>query len=64
MKNIIENQLIEKLAQNLPRSRAQMNTLQQTDAEILRLSPNGPLLALTMDSIAEEIEAGLYNDPF
>lgn len=64
MKSVIENQMIEKLTRHLPRSQQQGNVLQQSDAEILHLSPNGPSLALTLDSIAEEIEAGLYRDPF
>ncbi len=64
MKTIIENQFIENLAKTLPRSRAQKNLLQETDAEIIGLGMDGPLLALTMDSIAEEIETGLYRDPF
>ncbi len=64
MKSIIENQFIENLTRFLPRCKAQMNGLQETDAEIIRIGPQGPLLALTMDSIAEEIETGLYSDPF
>ena len=64
MKPVIENQMIEKLTRFLPRSPRQANGLQQSDAEILRLGEQGPLLALTLDSIAEEIEAGLYRDPF
>ncbi len=64
MKPVVENLLIEKLTRHLPRSQRQGNVLQQSDAEILQLSPSGPLLALTLDSIAEEIEAELYRDPF
>ena len=64
MKSIIENQFIETLARAFPRSEKQLNALQQSDAEILKLSENGPWLALTMDSIAEEIESGLYADPY
>ncbi len=64
MKDIIENQWIFRWTQGFPRSAKQQNELQQTDAEIIRLGQDGPLLALTMDSIAEEIETGLYRDPF
>lgn len=64
MKSILENQFIENATRKLPRSKAQRNGLQETDAEILELGLNQPLLALTMDSIAEEIESGLYRDPF
>ena len=64
MNTIIENQFIEALARAFPRSEKQLNALQQSDAEILKVSENGPWLALTMDSIAEEIESGLYADPY
>ncbi len=64
MKNSIENQFIEHLVRTLPRSGEQMNALQEADAEIIRTGHEGLLLALTMDSIAEEIESGLYSDPF
>ncbi len=64
MKQIIENNLIQKLVSDFPRSPWQKNTCQQADAEIISLPDGDWLLALTMDSIVEEIESGLYRDPY
>lgn len=55
--------LIESLTAGLTRSPHQLNGLQESDAEILRLGPE-LLLAITTDTIAEEIAAGLYADPW
>ena len=52
---------IESLTAGLTRSPRQLNALQESDAEILRLGPE-LLLAITTDTIAEEIETGLYAD--
>lgn len=65
MDQIIENQLIAALAKNFLRADYQRNGLQESDAELIRL-PNQPeqLLAVSIDTVAEEIAAGLYTDPF
>jgi thiamine-monophosphate kinase len=60
---IIENDFIERLTAVLPRSPLQSNKLHESDAELIDL-PGGRILAVTIDSIAEEIESGLYSDPY
>lgn len=45
------------------RSPSQSNKLLESDAEIIRLS-DGNYLAVTIDSIVEEIASGLYTDPY
>jgi thiamine-monophosphate kinase len=63
MNVVIENQFIEKCAGHLKRSPLQQNRLQETDAEIVRLSGH-TTLAVTTDSIVEEIALGFYTDPY
>jgi thiamine-monophosphate kinase len=58
-----ENALIASLAASLPRSPLQLNNLQESDAEFITL-PGSIILALTTDTIAEEIASGLYADPW
>jgi len=60
---IVENNLINSLITNFPRSEHQINKVHETDAELLTLG-NRSVLAITTDSIAEEIETGLYKDPY
>jgi thiamine-monophosphate kinase len=59
-----ENALVESLVRALPRSLDQTNGLGESDAELLRLPGTDRLLAITTDAIVEEIEAGLYRDPY
>lgn len=60
-----EYQLIQRLASGFRRSPAQINSLFGSDSEILRLQECGDnLIALTTDGIVEEIQQGLYRDPF
>lgn len=59
---IKENVLIENLVKNFSRSPVQINQLQESDAELISLNDE-TILALTTDSICEEIERGLYDDP-
>jgi thiamine-monophosphate kinase len=61
---ILENAYIERLVQGLPRSPLQLNRLQEADAELIRLPGTNAVLALKTDSIVEEIETGLYADPY
>jgi thiamine-monophosphate kinase len=61
---ILENAYIERLVQGLPRSPRQLNRLQEADAELIRLPGTNAVLALKTDSIVEEIETGLYADPY
>jgi thiamine-monophosphate kinase len=64
MEPIRENSLIERLVLGMPRSEHQVGSLQQSDAELVRLDGSDALLAATTDSIVEEIELGLYDDPY
>jgi thiamine-monophosphate kinase len=64
MKHVLENSLIERLTQGFARNESQINGLQDSDAELLRLPGCDLVLALTTDSLAEELEVGLYRDPY
>lgn len=61
MYNLLENQLIYKAIQGLARSPIQLNKPFCSDSEILNI--DGRILACTSDTICEEIESGLYEDP-
>ncbi len=63
LNDIAENRLIASLAGPLRRSPRQANALHQTDAEIVRLTEDCTL-AISTDTIAEEIAVGLYADPW
>ncbi|MEK6569853.1 MAG: thiamine-phosphate kinase, partial [Bacteroidota bacterium] len=63
LNNILENALIENLVKIFPRSPLQQNSLQESDAELLHFPGTDSTIALTTDTIVEEIEAGLYTDP-
>jgi len=62
LNSIIENQKINKLLSDFKRSPHQLNKPHESDAEIIKL--NDGLLAITTDSISEEILTGLYDDPY
>ncbi len=64
MNEIRENALIEGLVKGFPRSPLQQNRPHQADAELIRLPGTDALLALTTDSVVEEIESALYTDPY
>lgn len=64
MNMILENSLIERLTEHFVRSPLQRNGLQESDAELISLPGSDTLLAVTTDSIVEEIELGLYCDPY
>jgi thiamine-monophosphate kinase len=65
MQQIEENETIARLAALLPRRPAQLNKLSESDAELIRIpGTTGQVLAVTTDTIAEEIESGLYKDPY
>jgi len=61
---IIEHALIETLVEGLPRDPRQLNGLQESDAELVPIPGGSSILALTTDTLAEEIESGLYTDPY
>jgi len=60
----LEVALIERLAAGLPRSPLQRNARHESDAELLQLPGSNALIALTIDGIVEEIDRGLYTDPY
>ncbi len=64
MSAILENDLVRRLAAGFRRSPHQLNGLGESDAELVRLPGTDVLLALTTDGVVEEIEAGLYDDPY
>jgi thiamine-monophosphate kinase len=63
LNEIIENDNISKIASCYKRSPAQLNKIHESDAEIIKLM-NDLYLAITTDCISEEIETGLYDDPW
>ena len=65
MKEITENLIIGSWARHFSRSPHQLNKLHETDAELVEISKDSPhILAVTVDTIAEEIAEGLYKDPY
>jgi len=57
-----EQKDIVELTLGMPRSEKQLNRLHESDAELIEQSP-GKVLAITTDTLIEEIEHGLYTDP-
>ena len=64
MTAITERTLIARLVADLPRSTHQLNRVHESDAELIRIPGSDTVLAITTDGVAEEIQAGLYSDPF
>jgi thiamine-monophosphate kinase len=62
MDDILENRLLARWGEMLPRAPAQVGALHETDAELIDLG-DGRLLALTVDAVVEEISTGLYREP-
>ena len=62
MNDILENRLLSRWGELLPRAPGQFGGLQETDAELVDLG-DGRLLALTVDAVIEEVSAGLYREP-
>lgn len=63
MKDIVENSIIEQWAKHFARAPLQLNKPHQADAELVEL-PDGHYLAITIDTVAEEITTGLYQEPY
>lgn len=62
---ITENRFINSMTNKFSRSPVQINKPHESDAEIISLSGSSEdYLAVTTDSIVEEIKSGLYNDPY
>jgi thiamine-monophosphate kinase len=65
LNSISENKLIENTTKNYKRSPVQINKLQESDSELLNIIlQENDQLAVTTDSIVEEIEEGIYKDPY
>jgi len=63
MDDVHENRLLSRWAAALPRGPRPIHGIHEADAELVPL-PSGGLLALTVDSVAEEIATGLYRSPY
>jgi len=61
---IRENQLVRRISERLPRAESSRNGHQETDAELIEVGLVGQLLAVTTDSVSDEIALGLYDDPY
>ena len=60
-----ENAFIAQLVSAMPRNPNQINGLHESDAELVRIrGESDQILAVTTDSIVEEIEQGLYTEPY
>lgn len=65
LNTIAENRILSRLTAGFQRSPLQLNRQHQSDAEILLVPcQDGARLAITTDTLAEEIESGLYADPW
>ena len=62
LKDIIENQIINRLSKSFSRSPKQLNKIHESDAEIIEIDNSTFNLAITIDTISEEIKTGLYSD--
>jgi thiamine-monophosphate kinase len=59
---VAEIAFLARWAQLLPRSPMQVGAVHQSDAELFPIG-DGRLLAVTIDTVAEEVAVGLYGDP-
>ena len=59
--DVAENRRLTRWADLLPRAPGQRGGVHETDAELVPLG-DGRLLALTVDTVCEEIRLGLYRD--
>lgn len=57
-----ENRLLDVWSRALRRHPAQANRMHEADAELIPLPGSGDLLAITTDTLAEEIALGFYQD--
>lgn len=62
MEGVLENRLLARWGELLPRAPGQFGGLHETDAELVDLG-DGRLLALTVDAVVEEVAVGLYQQP-
>ncbi len=65
LNSITENKFIEDITKNYNRSPIQINKLQESDSELLNINIlKNDQLVVTTDSIVEEIEMGIYKEPY
>lgn len=65
MEKICENVIIDAWAKQFSRAPIQVNRSHETDAELIEIQGNPDVyLAATIDTVAEEIAVGLYQDPY
>lgn len=65
MDMILENKAINSWVRHFSRSPRQINNPHEADAELIEIEGNSShFLAVTIDSVSEEINEGLYQDPF
>ena len=64
MDSILENISLNRLIRHFRRGPNQLNLPHQSDAEIVKIPGTDTLLAITTDTIVEEIDYGLYSDPW
>lgn len=65
LEEILENVFINSWARYFSRSPHQINKSHESDAELIEIEDNeSHLLAITIDSLNEEISEGIYREPF
>jgi len=65
MEKILENKEINSWIRNFSRSPIQIHKPHEADAELIEIKGNNSyLLAITIDTVSDEITAGVYLDPF
>ncbi len=65
MDDILENVAIDAWVKAFSRAPGQVNAPHESDAELIELPGDpGNLLAITIDTVAEEILTGLYQEPY
>lgn len=62
MNDILENRMLARWGELLPRAPGQVGGLHEADAELVDLG-DGRLLALKVDAVVEEVSVGLYRSP-
>lgn len=62
---IRENEMIGRIVEKFIHAPHKIGKIQETDAELIDLGEESPhILAITTDSLVEEVETGLYQDPY
>jgi thiamine-monophosphate kinase len=64
LNDIFENKFISAITGKYKRQPLQINALHESDAELIKIPGTDAVLALTTDNIVEEIEKGLYSEPY